>query len=146
MSLWRIGLKEFPAFDGKGAFNRGGRWNSKGIAAVYCALNVSAARLEVLSHTPIGANHRYFTASSIEKLSLEKIGAQHLPKGWDGPDYSICNVIGDEWLKSGRTLLLQVPSVASPLDYVIVVNPNHPEFRKLKLSAGKKIAWPKSKK
>jgi RES domain-containing protein len=35
---------------GEGAYRRGGRWNSKGVRAVYCSLDPSTAILEVAVH------------------------------------------------------------------------------------------------
>lgn len=49
---WRLDRAEFaPSWDdGEGAYRQGGRWNSKGIRAVYCALDPATAILEVAVH------------------------------------------------------------------------------------------------
>lgn len=49
---WRLDHAGFAATwdSGEGAFRAGGRWNSKGIRAVYCALDPSTAILEVAVH------------------------------------------------------------------------------------------------
>lgn len=49
---WRLDRAEFaPAWDsGEGAFRQGGRWNNRGIRAVYCALDPATAILEVAVH------------------------------------------------------------------------------------------------
>ncbi|WP_119421360.1 RES family NAD+ phosphorylase [Desertibaculum subflavum] len=49
---WRLDRAEFAlAWDsGEGAFRQGGRWNSRGIRAVYCALDPATAILEVAVH------------------------------------------------------------------------------------------------
>ena len=46
---WRLDLARFgAAWDGgEGAYRAGGRWNSKGIRAVYCAIDPATAILEV---------------------------------------------------------------------------------------------------
>jgi RES domain-containing protein len=36
---------------GEGAFQRGGRWNTKGVRAVYCSIDPATAILEVALHT-----------------------------------------------------------------------------------------------
>jgi RES domain-containing protein len=49
---WRLDQQRFAATwdSGEGAYQVGGRWNSKGIKAVYCALDPSTAILEVAVH------------------------------------------------------------------------------------------------
>ncbi|MGY4177646.1 RES domain-containing protein [Bradyrhizobium sp. USDA 4518] len=49
---WRLDQARFaPTWDsGEGAFQVGGRWNSKGVRIVYCALDPATAILEVAVH------------------------------------------------------------------------------------------------
>lgn len=49
---WRLDEATFgPTWDsGEGAYRVGGRWNSRGIRAVYCAIDPSTAILEVAVH------------------------------------------------------------------------------------------------
>jgi RES domain-containing protein len=49
---WRLDPAEYRAsWDrGEGSFQFGGRWNSKGIRAVYCAVDPATAILEVAAH------------------------------------------------------------------------------------------------
>lgn len=49
---WRLDRAEFaPAWDsGEGAYRQGGRWNNRGVRAVYCALDPATAILEVAVH------------------------------------------------------------------------------------------------
>jgi RES domain-containing protein len=49
---WRLDPKVYaPTWDsGEGAYLGGGRWNSKGVRAVYCSLDPSTAILEVAVH------------------------------------------------------------------------------------------------
>jgi len=49
---WRLDAKVFaPTWDrGEGAYRVGGRWNSRGTRAIYCALDASTAILEVAVH------------------------------------------------------------------------------------------------
>ena len=49
---WRIDLGLYASTwdSGEGAFRYGGRWNSKGVRAVYCAVDPSTAILEVAVH------------------------------------------------------------------------------------------------
>jgi RES domain-containing protein len=49
---WRLDQAKFAATwdSGEGAYLAGGRWNSKGVRAVYCSLDPSTAILEVAVH------------------------------------------------------------------------------------------------
>ena len=49
---WRLDLKPYaPSWDsGEGAFQFGGRWNSKGVRAVYCSIDPATAILEIAVH------------------------------------------------------------------------------------------------
>lgn len=49
---WRLDVAKYaPTWDGgEGAYQKGGRWNSKGVRAVYCSLDPATAILEVAVH------------------------------------------------------------------------------------------------
>jgi len=49
---WRLDLAKFSATwdSGEGAYRVGGRWNSKGVRAVYCSIDPATAILEVAVH------------------------------------------------------------------------------------------------
>ncbi len=49
---WRLDRTEFASSwdSGEGAYRFGGRWNSKGIRAVYCSVDPATAILEVAVH------------------------------------------------------------------------------------------------
>jgi RES domain-containing protein len=50
--VWRLDQQQFAAgwASGEGAFQYGGRWNSRGVRAVYCSLDPATAILEVAVH------------------------------------------------------------------------------------------------
>ncbi len=49
---WRLDVAGYaPTWDsGEGAYQKGGRWNRKGVRAVYCSLDPATAILEVAVH------------------------------------------------------------------------------------------------
>ncbi|MGQ4275306.1 RES family NAD+ phosphorylase [Terrihabitans sp. B22-R8] len=55
--FWRLDAERFaPSWDsGEGAYRAGGRWNSRGMRAVYCALDPATAILEVAVHKGFAA-------------------------------------------------------------------------------------------
>ncbi len=67
-------------------------------------------------------------------LRTETLDSRSLPANWRGlADLSPCQRIGDEWLSSLRTALLRVPSVIIPEEWNVVINPLHPDFKKIKV-------------
>lgn len=50
--VWRLDQAKYAATwdSGEGAYLAGGRWNSKGVRAVYCAIDPATAILEVAVH------------------------------------------------------------------------------------------------
>jgi len=72
--VWRLDKTIYRGSwdSGEGAYNFGGRWNSKGVRAVYCALDPATAILEVAAHVGFHALdtvHRVLTAATITDVS-----------------------------------------------------------------------------
>jgi RES domain-containing protein len=53
LTAWRLTKSTYARTwdDGEGAYLFGGRWNSKGVRAVYCSLDAATATLELAVHT-----------------------------------------------------------------------------------------------
>src|SRR4051812_36546567 len=84
---WRIVKYRHAAsaFSGEGARLFEGRWNSAGVAMVYCSEHVSLAALEILVHIqPVIARDKFrlFRAAWDEKIMMT-IEAAKLPRGWN---------------------------------------------------------------
>jgi len=122
------------AFDGEGARLYGGRWNSPGAAMVYTAESASLAALELLVH--LQNSHLLMSWSTIsasfDDSLVEVIGAAQLPPDWARyPAPSALQQIGDQWLAEQRTAVLRVPSAVVPNESNFLINPNHPDFRRI---------------
>jgi RES domain-containing protein len=135
---WRIVGERHArtAFSGEGARIFEGRWNSAGVRMVYCSESLALAALEILVHTqPIipRQNYRAFRVSWSDKL-MARIELKMLPSGWDAqPARPVSRAIGDEWIKSARSVVLTVPSVIVPLERTFLLNPQHRDFSRLKI-------------
>lgn len=142
MKVWRIydkSLTPEQAISGWGAFTWGGRWNSEGVYVVYVSEHLSLAAFEKLVHLEDEVALR----TTYLKLSInvpdELIGTyplEHLPKGWQSlVDNTDTQAIGDNWLKDPEgPLALQVPSVVVPEENNLLLNPKHPDWKKLTIS------------
>lgn len=124
------------AFTGEGAREFGGRWTSKGVAAVYTSATQSLALLEVLVHlgaaAPLGA-YSLIPADFDEKL-VWRPRAGELPAGWRAmPAPAAVRAFGDAWVQGGRSAVLAVPSAVVPAETNYVLNPAHPRFGEIRI-------------
>lgn len=136
VTAWRIIKRKYidSAFDGSGARKYGGRWNSVGAAIVYTAESQSLAVLEMLVHLDRPALlHSYILIPvKIAEPLIEHLDLASLPANWrDSPAPPQVKDIGDQWVKAGASVALQVPSVLLPAENNFLLNPNHPDFKKL---------------
>jgi RES domain-containing protein len=55
-----------------------------------------------------------------------------VPKGWNVlPILPHVQAVGDAWARSRRSLALRVPSAIVAGGFNILINPDHPDFRRL---------------
>ena len=118
----------------QGAKLYGGRWNSKGNGAVYVSDSVALAVLEILVHLRnIGVMQHFMLCEiTLDEASVMTLDPEKLPDDWqaDSPSYSTMS-IGDEWLSSGASLALAVPSTIVPEQNNLIINPAHDGFEAL---------------
>ncbi len=119
---------------GEGAKINGARWNSKGVPMLYTSENISLATLEMLIHTNftdyiISLDLLYI---SIPDTGFSEINISKLKNNWV-EDFEYSKFIGDEFIKSNQSLVLKIPSAVVYEEHNYLVNPLHPEFRKVKI-------------
>ncbi|MCR4952553.1 MAG: RES family NAD+ phosphorylase [Treponema sp.] len=131
MVVFRIARKEhITDLSGKGAELFGGRWNEKGVPALYTSSSLSLAALEILAHTdkslpPVNmAWAKIYVPDEMFTMKFAKI-----PPGTSQVEF------GTDWLKEKRGLMLKVQSVILPYEYDhefnLILNPLHPEYSKI---------------
>lgn len=134
---WRI-IKEkhaAAAFSGKGAFDFGGRWNSRGVSVVYTSSTKALAALELLVHLNPPVQFKYVAFQlTIEDSFIEVFPERSLPKDWQlEPPPPSAQQIGDLWVKEARSAVLAIPSVIIPSEKNYLLNPLHPAFAKVSI-------------
>ncbi len=144
MRAFRIADRRFPIFDGTGARLTGGRWNSAGHAVIYAAETFAGAVLEILVHSSLGRLPKTQALVEIaipDDLKVETVLPTALP-GWDANDQIASRDFGDRWLEERRTAVLLVPSaVTLGRERNLLLNPAHPQFRRIKASAPEDVVW-----
>jgi len=123
------------AISGEGARKFGGRWNSPGRAMTYLGGSRALAALELLVHltSPLSRAKPYRIIEvkvPVKQIANYPLGV--LPEGWrESPAPSSAAMIGDDWLDVCGQLAMRVPSVLIPEETNILLNPNHPHFKKV---------------
>jgi RES domain-containing protein len=116
----------------------GGRWNPKGISVVYASESRALAALEFYVHLSRNAIPPHLAIASIEildKASRVDLRVADLPRDWRTyPAPRELAAIGAEWVRSGKSLLLRVPSAVMPPEYNILINPAHPESKGIRIA------------
>ena len=120
------------------ASGRMARWNSKDVRMLYFAQSVSLACLENAVHrSAIELKNKTYNLVTVEApVDFKVIIDKDLPDGWNdiSPEaIFLCRSFGDRWIQSNSSLLLRVPSVIVSGEYNFLVNPKHPDFKKIKI-------------
>lgn len=138
MIVFRLSkLSYINDLSGYGAEKVGGRWNSKGIPALYTSASRALAVVEIAVHVPFGivpANYYLATIELPDDAGILKINTADLPANWHtNPFIKATKKIGDDFIRNNGQLILQVPSATVVGDYNYLVNPRHSDFNKVQL-------------
>lgn len=138
VKVWRLTKTRLAAraFDGEGARLYGGRWNSVGIPMVYTAESVALAALEVLVHLRAPSILPAYSLISAEVPDglVQEVEPGALPPDWNAdPVPPSVQAVGDAWASGSSTLALRVPSALAPESWNVLLNPRHPEFRRVRV-------------
>ena len=144
ISVWRIGYCAHPQPSdetilsslGYGSTLGNGRWHTKGPAQlIYAGASRALCQLEKRVHCN-GANP---ANQVLMRLDLPSSGSVHnvedlgLPANWRTSE-AITQILGQEWLSSGNSLGLWVPSYIEPGDRNLLINPTHILYASIKLT------------
>ena len=143
LSVWRLTTVRFArsAFSGDGARLYGGRWNEKGVPLVYMAATQALAMLEMLvPDEPLRARYVMIEARIPKGVTIGHIRAEQLPAGWrDINARGTLRAIGSEWAGKQGAAVLAVPSVVIPAELDYLLNPLHPDFRRISVGKPRKF-------
>lgn len=113
------------------------RWNTKGAFVIYTAESRSLACLENLVHRSGEGDNALYKVMVIEipdTLKVDTIDLSNLKKDWKKVEnYSYCQAFTSVWITGKKTPVLKVPSVIIKNEFNFLINPNHPDFKKIKL-------------
>jgi len=136
ISAWRIVKQKLAktAFSGEGARVYGGRWNTPGRSVIYTAESRALALAEILVHLefPLALSRYVVFQVEIDESYVTCLDLGKLPKNWRAePAPKRPQALGDGWVASGISAVLQVPSAVVAGEFNYLLNPLHPDFSKL---------------
>lgn len=140
MEAYRLSREKFAStLSGKGAALKGARWNSIGVELIYTASNRSLAMAEVAVHFTLATlpgDYMMVTIFIPDDISLQKLNSRNLPTDWNTfPHPGTTPAIGDQFITDNKFCILQIPSAVTQGDYNLLINPNHPDFKGIKIIA-----------
>ena len=146
MEAYRLSREKFATpLSGKGAALKGARWNSIGVEMIYTAMNRSLAMAEVAVHfslATIPADYVMVTITIPDDISIQKLKTSDLPKDWNTfPHPSTTQTIGDKFIAENKFCVLQIPSSVTQGDYNLLINPNHKDFKRIKIKGVEKFGF-----
>lgn len=119
---------------GTGAKIYGGRWNPVGLAGLYTSQYISLAILEILVRATKATSPDSYTLTSFEipDNGVYQIQLKKIKNNWKS-DLKYTQGIGEDFLNENKSLSLQVPSAIVPQENNFLLNPLHPDFKKVKI-------------
>jgi RES domain-containing protein len=135
--LWRLyRTRHGPGLDGIGGIFADGRWHQRGERVVYFGGSAAIVVLERLAHTDpdLLPNDlrlaRFEFPEPVAQTKVEELAP--LRADWTR-DENATRRMGRQWRQLGSSCLLAVPSAILPEESNFVLNPEHPDAKRLRL-------------
>ena len=143
MKVYRVEREKYleTTLSGIGAsMSKGYRWNSFNTKLVYTAESRALATLEVSVHLDLSEDlptDRYYVEIEIPNdIIILEVNIQDLPQDWDAkPPTLTTQTIGDDFVFQNEAAILKVPSSIVPQEFNYLINPNHADATRIKISS-----------
>ena len=139
MELFRLCREKYiKPLSGIGAAIKGARWNSVGVELIYTASNRSLAMAEVAVHFTMATlpeDYMMVTIFVPDNIKVKTLSETALPNNWkEFPHPSTTQKFGDDFVIENKYCIFKVPSVVTKGDFNLLINPNHKDFSKIKIT------------
>lgn len=149
MRVFRIEREKYLETTLKGlgaALVEGYRWNSLNTSLVCTAESRALATLEVSVHLDLRQElpcDRYYVEIDIpDVVEILELRTEDLPDSWDAKPPSLeTQFIGDDFVRDNEAAVLKVPSSIVPPEHNYLINPNHPQAKKIKVISTEKLTF-----
>jgi RES domain-containing protein len=135
MIVYRLAIPKYASdLSGEGAAIFGGRWNSIGLKAFYSSQYISLCILEILVRSKLNISPPDYQLITIEfpETGMVVIKPAELKTGWK-QHIEYTQWIGEEFLHSNKSLVLQVPSAIVERENNFLINPLHKNYSQVKI-------------
>jgi RES domain-containing protein len=123
--------------DGRGGLFASGRWHTTRRLVSNASDSLALAALEILVHSEPDLAPRDLTAVEINVppgVTIDELDVEALPRSWRRyPAPASLQRLGNAWLDGGSACVLRVPSALVPSESNFLINPAHPDGRKLRV-------------
>lgn len=128
------------------ALTEGYRWNSLHTFLVYTAESRALATLEVSVHLDLNEDlptDRYYVEIDIPgNVEIQELSVKDLPENWNAkPPAMETQYIGDDFAILNQAAVLKVPSCIVQQEFNYLINPNHPDAKKIKVVSVQKFTF-----
>lgn len=146
MIVFRLCRKNYANdLSGRGAEINGGRWNSKGVSALYTSSSRALCAIEIIVHIPAGIVPKDYDVVTIDipdSASVKTLHIQDLPANWNSnPISALTQRIGNKFLSGQKELVLKAPSAIIQDEWNYTLNPIHKDFQKVKVISTEPFAF-----
>jgi RES domain-containing protein len=141
MIVYRIARCELSQdLSGQGSFLYGGRWNSKGVRVLYTSSTSSLAMLEIMAHGFKPGKDYCLVVLQIPEDKVRVMKESDLPGEWSqNPAPDKLKKIGDTFVSENKFLVMHLPSAVNREEFNVLINPMHPDFKKIKILRTEKL-------
>jgi RES domain-containing protein len=148
MKVFRLAREKHAApLSGKGAAMYGARWNPIGVELIYTAQNKSLAMAEVAVHLTLATlpeDYMMVTIDIPDDIKVKQLTEADLPPDWQAfPHPASTQEIGRNFVTENQCCALIIPSVVTQGDYNVLINPNHLDFSRIKITSIEKFPFDK---
>jgi RES domain-containing protein len=123
----------------------GGRWNHRGTRVVYTSSSLSLAALETLAHFDEEEGPDALVAIPADMpddVPITRIKISELASNWrTTPAPESLAEIGTRWTMARHSLVLAVPSAIIPQELNYLLNPLHPQVKRIRVGRPKPFSF-----
>ncbi len=148
MEVFRLSREKYATpLSGKGAAQKGARWNSVGVELIYTEANRSLAMAEVAVHFTLATLPEDYVMITIfvpDDIIIKEVIETDLPPNWKiFPHPGATQKTGDDFVAENKYCILKIPSVVTYGDFNLLINPGHKDFGRIKITGIEKFPFDK---
>lgn len=122
------------------------RWNGRFTQMVYTSSSRALATLEVAVHLDLHEDlptDRFYVEIEIpQSVVIMELFPEDLPVNWNFiPPLPNTQILGDFFIQEAKAAVLKVPSVIVPVEHNYLINPLHPDAKKIRVIATERMSF-----